>query len=181
MLDLGFHSSIIQRSRSKTYYEYSREYCNEGKPTESDEDVDIIFSEEIGENSSKMIPLRQNIHETKTTLQLLKINSDNLRDRTEFKETKNFENVSSLRDNYQKLVKYEPFLNQTTNRYVPIKQESPRHYQNHTSIDLSNDFTWQDENNLHIPSMNAYSKTSVHRKRNREPYNPYGDKQEDDK
>lgn len=128
-----------------------------------------------------MIPLRQNIHQTKTTLQLLKINSDKFRDHSEFKETKTQENVSSLEDNYHKLIKYEPFSNQVTNRYIPIKQESPKLYQNHTNGDFSCEFITHDENTLHIPNMNTYSKTTVHRKRNREPYNPYGNDQERDK
>ena len=68
-------STYLPRRKQPRQSRKANYYSNDEKATESDEEVDAISNEELGENSSSENPLRQTIHETKTTLQLLKINT----------------------------------------------------------------------------------------------------------
>lgn len=105
--------------------------CNNSKFTESDEEIDAISYEEIGEHSSKEAPFRQPVHETKSTLQLLKINSESMRcDISELNDVKPVEHEKSLEDNYQKLRKYDPVVHPSS-KYVP-ESRSPPHYEKRT-------------------------------------------------
>lgn len=64
-----------QPRQTKRYLDYSKE-IDDGKATESDEEADAITNEDLGENLSKEAPFRQQVHETKSTLKLMKISSE---------------------------------------------------------------------------------------------------------
>ena len=179
-MNLDHQNTHANKANLRTYYDYSKEYWLDEKSGDSDGEVDIIFSEEIKESSSKEYPLRHSIHETKSALQFSKIKSESYKsDYPEFREFKTIENVSSLDENYHKLIKYEPFSNKSSNKYIPIRQASPIKNQNKSIYEYSKERVDHDENNINNISSSVYAKSSVLRKRNRDPYNSFVNNKED--
>lgn len=156
-------------------------FSNDERIIEFDDEADTISNEEVGENESSAIPLRQQIHQTKTTLQLLKINSEGIKsDYYEMNNNSRETHENNITDNYAYSTRYEPYSNKTTNRYFPIRKVSPHPnpYQNLVVDDQSNVKPNIEENERQSPVTTSFTKPLALRRRNRDPYNPSSNNQE---
>lgn len=176
----AYYQRRKQPRQTKKYLDYSRDgEQNVSRYTESDDEIDAITNEEIGEHSSEEAPFRQPIHQTKSTLQLLKISSESsLKEgAADLSALDTIKPDKTLQENYKELMKFEPLSDPRDNIYNPIRNVSPQNqssYQNSASDDFTSMYKFYDAKSKSSPKSSVIStKPLALRKRNREPYNPY--------
>jgi hypothetical protein len=188
----GYIHRRKQPRQSRKYLDYSRDKDSEhhsnkspykyigANGLDSDEELDSINNEEIGEQTLEEVQFRQPVHHTKSTLRLLKINSEGSPkvDIPRIPEISSLKNDKSLDRSHGEYVQFEPNSDPRGQIYNSIRNISPmnksREFVSREEETFSKIYSYHEEPFKIIqPTSTQSTKPLALRKRNRDPYNPY--------
>jgi len=163
-------------------------YANRTSPTSSHlinshayrgSDLDEDVESNINDHSLEEAPLRQQIHHTKSTLRLLKINSECTpkNDEGNFVDINSINSDKSLEGKHIEYLKFEPQIDSRDPIYNSIRNVSltnkSREYNENKDEYLNYNRYYDEPFKVVQQSSNQSTKPLALRKRNRDPYNPY--------